>query len=211
MNFSISTSTHDAYHPRAGHLCLDFANTKSMRTSDRPYDWLESYTDLAAWSQLVGLLSEDEMRLLQEAAEARPAEAEGVFLRAVELREAVYHLYSAYAHRRVPEAADLECLNAELSAALCRLKIRAAGGRYALDWDHTLDALDWMLWPVARSAAELLTSAEARRVGECQGEGCGALFVDMSKNHSRRWCDMRDCGNRAKARQHYARRRKAKV
>ena len=68
---------------------------------------------------------------------------------------------------------------------------------------------DRMLWPVTRSAAELLVSGELSRVRTCANDTCGWLFMDTSKNRSRRWCDMNDCGNRAKARRHYARKRAA--
>ncbi len=61
-----------------------------------------------------------------------------------------------------------------------------------------------MLW----SAADLLTTAELALVGECAGEGCSWLFLDTSRNRSRLWCSMEDCGNRAKARRHYARKQK---
>jgi predicted RNA-binding Zn ribbon-like protein len=60
-----------------------------------------------------------------------------------------------------------------------------------------------MLWPVVRDAADLLTSKELNRVGRCADERCGWLFVDTSRNRSRRWCSMESCGNRAKARRHY--------
>ena len=55
-----------------------------------------------------------------------------------------------------------------------------------------------------------LTSEELDQVRECAGNTCGWLFVDMSRNHSRHWCDMRDCGNRAKVRRYYQRRKTAK-
>ena len=65
-----------------------------------------------------------------------------------------------------------------------------------------------MLWPVVQSAVDLMTSPELDRVGQCADDrGCGWLFVDTTKNRSRRWCDMRDCGNRAKARRHYAKKK----
>src|SRR5207302_22567 len=67
------------------------------------------------------------------------------------------------------------------------------------------ETLDRMLWPVIRSAADLLVSGEAQRVRRCASETCDWLFLDTSRNHSRRWCDMSGCGNRAKARRHYAR------
>ncbi|MCB0153982.1 MAG: CGNR zinc finger domain-containing protein, partial [Anaerolineae bacterium] len=56
------------------------------------------------------------------------------------------------------------------------------------------------------SAAELLTSDRLNRVGQCAGESCGWLFLDTTRNHSRRWCEMEHCGNRAKAKRHYRRR-----
>jgi predicted RNA-binding Zn ribbon-like protein len=64
-------------------------------------------------------------------------------------------------------------------------------------------------WWVARSAAELLTSKELTSVRECAGYDCGRLFMDGTKNRSRRWCDMASCGNRAKGRRHYERRKAA--
>ena len=62
-----------------------------------------------------------------------------------------------------------------------------------------------MLWPVARGAAELLTGPDAAHISECQSDDCGWLFLDQTRNHGRHWCDMQGCGNRAKARRHYAR------
>jgi predicted RNA-binding Zn ribbon-like protein len=78
-------------------------------------------------------------------------------------------------------------------------------------WDKQSDALDRMLWPVARSAADLLTSDHLNRVHQCGGKDCTWLFVDTSRNHSRQWCDMGDCGNRAKARRFYQRTRGTKT
>jgi len=57
----------------------------------------------------------------------------------------------------------------------------------------------------------LLTSSQRlNQVRQCRGDNCGWLFVDGSKNHSRRWCDMRDCGNRAKVRRHRLKQRREK-
>ena len=89
-------------------------------------------------------------------------------------------------------------------------RIGSEADSFTWEWTGDEAALDRMLWPVVGSAADLLTSEDLDRVGECQGDGCGWLFIDMSRNHSRRWCDMGDCGNRAKARRHY-RRKKASL
>jgi predicted RNA-binding Zn ribbon-like protein len=126
--------------------------------------------------------------------------------RAVALREAIYHLFSATAAGRMPRRVDVETLNKYLPRALAGPHLRAGdapGAGFTLGWAETSDDLDGCLLPVVRSAAALLTSPELSRVGECADDrGCGYLFYDETRNRSRRWCDMGSCGNRAKARRH---------
>jgi predicted RNA-binding Zn ribbon-like protein len=161
-------------------------------------------------------------RLLKEAAR-RPVDATAVLERAIALREAIYRIFSAISHERPLQAADLATFNAELSRALAQSRIvstlrqpfdgaqdkaqdTAAEG-FAWDWAGAGEALDQMLWPVVHDAAGLLTSEELDRVGQCADDRCGWLFLDTSRNRSRRWCSMEDCGNRAKARRYYERKR----
>jgi predicted RNA-binding Zn ribbon-like protein len=193
-----------------GRLCLDFANTMSWRGSDRQHDWLNSYSNLVEWGKIVGTLSDETAHRLHREAARRPAGADKVLKQALELREAIYRVFSAMAAGAFPKAADVDTLNAALAEALTHLRIFPAADLFAWDWIGDEGELDRLLWPVAQSAADLLTSEELKRVGECQGDGCGWLFMDMSRNHSRRWCDMGDCGNRAKARRYY-RRKKASL
>ena len=191
---------------KAGRLCLEFANTADWHASDRPQESLTSYSELVAWSRRVSTLTDrDAEHLLQQAAR-HPLDAAAVLEQAIALREAIYHLFSAAAHGLPTAPTDLTILNAALAQAMARSKLIPANGTFAWDWGDD-DALDHMLWPVVWSAATLLTSQELRRVGECaDGRGCGYLFLDKSRNRSRRWCDMKDCGNRAKARRFYQRR-----
>ena len=190
-----------------GRLCLDFANTVDWRGSDEPVEFLTSYSELVAWSQQVGVLPEHQAQLLQKEAAGRPLDAGAVLERAVALREAIYRILSAISHGYAPQATDLATLNAELSRALAQSRIVSATGRFVWDWADGEDTLDRMLWPVVHDVANLLTSEELSRVGQCSDDRCGWLFLDMSRNHSRRWCSMEDCGNRAKARRHYRRSR----
>jgi predicted RNA-binding Zn ribbon-like protein len=99
-------------------------------------------------------------------------------------------------------------INAELATAGTHLRVVESDGGFGWGWEDG-DALDRVLWPVARAAAELLVAGDLSRIGQCAGEECQWLYVDTSRNHSRRWCDMNDCGNRAKARRHYHRVRSA--
>lgn len=200
------TGTYDA---TAGRICLDFANTLSNRLSDEPHEWLDSYNNLLAWGRLVEVLSDEDARALLQEAAAQPEEAHGVLELAIELRESIYRIFSATASGRSPDATDLDGLNAALAQALPHLRLVQDRDAFTWNWANKGNALDSMLWPVARSAGDLLTSEELQRVGECEGDGCGWLFLDMSRNRSRRWCDMGDCGNRAKARRHYRRQKES--
>jgi predicted RNA-binding Zn ribbon-like protein len=199
------------YEPAAGRLCLDFANTLSWRNSDRQHDWLDSYSNLVEWGALVGILPVETVHRLHREAARDPTKAGTVLKGAVELREAIYRIFSAIAAGSSLQAADVDALNAALADALTHLQIFSEAEGFVWDWVGDEGALDRMLWPVARSAADLLTSEELNRVGECQGDGCGWLFMDMSRNRSRRWCDMGDCGNRAKARRYYLRTKESLV
>jgi predicted RNA-binding Zn ribbon-like protein len=188
-------------------LCLDFANTVDWRTSAQPQELLTSYADLVAWGQRAGIVPEGRARRLLEESVRGPTQAAATLERAIVLREAIYRIFAAMAAERAPESADIATLNRALAETMSRLQLAWAADGFAWRWSGDEDALDQLLWPVARSAAELLTSDEVGRVGVCAGEGCGWLFFDTSKNRSRRWCSMQDCGNRAKARRHYRRHR----
>lgn len=199
-----------ALHLQEGWLCLDFANTAEWHASDHPEEHLNRYSDLIDWAQQVGILTDREAQRLSQEAARRPADAAAVFERAIALREAIYRIFSTVAGGGSAETTDLATLNAALSGALVWSQIVPTAHGFAWGWSDDENALERMLWPVARSAAELLTSQELNRVGVCADDrGCGWLFLDTSRNRSRRWCDMKDCGNRAKARRHYKRKRSA--
>lgn len=191
----------------SGDLSLEFSNTADWHGSQEPTESLNSYRDLADWGLKTGVLGKAERDALVSESERRPQEASMVLARAISLREAIYRTFSAIAHGREPRNEDLTQLNLSLAEGMSRLRVAPRGTAFVWEWTGGL-ALDRMIAPVVQAAAMLLTSDELGRVGECADDrGCGWLFVDRSKNHSRRWCDMKGCGNRAKARRHYQRSR----
>ena len=187
----------------AGRLSLDFANTADWHASDQPVEFLTSYSELVAWGLHVGILTNPQAQQLLDRAAAHPAEATAVLQEAIDLREVVYRIFSAIAQGDVPPAPDLDTFNAQLAVALAHSRIVLAAEGFAWDWRGDEDDPDCMLRPVVRDAADLLTSKGLERVGRCADERCGWLFMDTSRNRSRRWCSMESCGNRAKARRHY--------
>ncbi|MHC4430150.1 MAG: CGNR zinc finger domain-containing protein, partial [Planctomycetota bacterium] len=160
-----------------------------------------------AWGRQARTLTDREAVQLRRASGRRPERAREVFRRALVLRECLFRVFSAEARGNVPAAGDLAGLNTELSTVLPRLQLVRTGEVYAWSWSGAVDALDRMLWPVLRSAAELLTSDRRDRVRECNSDCCTWLFIDRSPAGRRRWCDMSSCGNRHKARRYYARKK----
>ncbi len=189
----------------SGDLCLDFANTMSNHAGDHPEENLKGYTDLIAWGEGAGLVTPESAARLFDRSVALPEDAERIYGAAIQVREALYHIFSnRYAGRTIP-GPDLEVLNSLVQEAMGHLRLTPADGEFRWEWLPGIQEANLILWSVARAAAELLTSDHVLRVRECEDDrGCGYLFIDQSKNHSRRWCSMESCGNRAKARRHYS-------
>jgi predicted RNA-binding Zn ribbon-like protein len=171
-------------------------------------DKLAGYGDLVAWALHAGLLGPGDARALLALARRRPREARSVLRRAERLREALYRVLRALMDGGRPAAADLALVNAELAAVRARDRLRA--GDKGLEWRPPAvgSALDSVLGPVARAASALLTSGELGRLRQCGGGGCGWLFLDRSRNRSRQWCTMEDCGNVSKVRRFRQRQRR---
>ena len=125
----------------------------------------------------------------------------------LELRGLLHEVLSAAANGRRADAARLRSFNEALAEAVGHLQVQADRGAFGWSWTGDEADLERPLWPVVRAAADLLTSEELPLVKDCANDQCGWLFVDRSRRGNRRWCEMRECGNRAKARRYYQRAR----
>jgi predicted RNA-binding Zn ribbon-like protein len=193
----------------SGRLCLDFANTIRGRPLSDRVELLSTYADLLSWARHATILTPGETAALAEEAARRPDAAERALGRARSLREAIYALFSARAAGLPAPEADIRTLNIWIGRSFSRSGLSASGGRFEWGWPGVAPDLERPSWWATRSAADLLTSSMITFVRECAGYDCGWLFIDTTKNRSRRWCDMSTCGNRAKGRRHYERRRRA--
>jgi len=184
-----------------GRLCLDFINTVDGRKGGAVLnDKLGAYSDLVEWSRHTGIVTATEAGRLIQASKRKAREAGEVFDRAIALREALYRVCKAMLADRRPQSADLEIVNQELVRARTHERLAHEAKGFRWEWIGSEAALDRMLWSIAQSAAELFTSGDLSRLRECCGDECGWLFEDTSRNRSRQWCDMQDCGNLAKVR-----------
>jgi predicted RNA-binding Zn ribbon-like protein len=207
MAKTLRTPAEHTFDMSGGALCLDFANTVGYRPTALN-ERLTGYRDLLAWGRQAGVIDTALEVKLERRAERHKVEAVEAFDEAIALRECLYRMFSGLAAGSRPAPRDLDALNEAFAGVFPHRVVVEAEDGFEWNWSGPPTALDRMLWPVLRSAAELLTSDEIHHVRECNSDRCTWLFVDRSRTHRRRWCDMKTCGNRAKARRHYQRTKK---
>ena len=188
----------------ANHVALDFVNTLDDRYAPRgPTELLISYERLLAFCEQAGLLNSLEARRLKRS--AGESNTQAVLKRAKELREALFAVFTTASQGAPPPDAALDTLNQLLVETHHSRVIAWDAPRYV--WQSESSELEptTPLGRIAEAAAALLTSADANHIRECGSATCRWLFLDRSRNHSRRWCDMKTCGNRTKAHRFHAR------
>lgn len=194
---------------KSGHPVLEFTNTVGNHASEHPGETLFNYGDLLAWIENVRLMREERIQSLGHKAATQPKESTAIFAKSLQLREAIYRIFVAKTKGKSPAEEDLRILNSVLARLTSGAQIVYRLGKFEWGWNFDENALEAPLSIIALSAIDLLTSENLKWVGQCADEeGCGWLFVDTSKNHSRRWCDINDCGNRAKQRRYQQRARR---
>ncbi|HKV72700.1 MAG TPA: ABATE domain-containing protein [Gemmatimonadales bacterium] len=177
-----------------GDLGLNFANTMGWHAREQPVEHLETYGDFVHWTRRADVVSSAQAAELLRRGAAAPGDAARALRRARHLRETIYRVFSRIAGGHKPPDREL--------AGLLRLVARAMAsgipawrqGKLHLVWS-TDDALDWPVHPIAFAAGDLLSSPRRERVRQCGNDPCGWLFIDTTRNRSRRWCTSAECGN----------------
>lgn len=186
-----------------GNLALDFINTVSNRPAAHPIDRLVDYRYLVFFGLQENLYPNAAVDHLYIRAGRNPGAGKSALQKAIEFREVLFAIFSAVVeHRAIPGNA-LQKFSFTLQEAMSQVKIVHDGHRFIWQWMRMNEVLESAMWPIARAAADLLLSDELEHVRMCASDQCAWFFVDRTKNHRRRWCDMKTCGNRVKARRHY--------
>ncbi len=177
-----------------GHLALDFCNTAGEHLAERPDELLLDWESFLRWAAQVGLIGpESYFELL------RHPELLDEILR---LREAVYRVGLAMAGTRRLVERDVDFIRERANNLRPEIEFRSNVCRWRPAASHASEQLCGVL---GAEALSLFCSQKAARIGVCDGGDCGWLFLDESRGKRRRWCDMNDCGSRAKARRFYER------
>lgn len=195
-----------------GHPVLDFINTLDQRFQvNGPVERLNEYGDLLRFAQQTQLLDAAQVRRL--AGCVNPAAGAQTLRSARQLREALAATLYGHLEGRTPSSQDVRVLERHFHEAHQQRQLRwqtsqAARGGACLSWQWSGEGkrADLPLWMLAQAASELMLSAAVEQVRACGAETCRWLFLDSSKNHTRRWCNMKICGNRVKAQRFHARR-----
>jgi predicted RNA-binding Zn ribbon-like protein len=196
----------DEFQLVAGHLALDYANTLDYRYDpDRLVDLLPSYECFLAFCRQSGVITAAQMRKLLDG--LSELDSQRVLKKVIELREALYSLILSAAHGRSPDESHLRALNRFISEAQAVDEVVWHKRRFVRSFRDVAERPDGPLRQVVDAAVVLITSSDIYNVRECSEKTCRWFFLDRSRNHSRRWCDMQLCGNRSKAKRFYARTR----
>lgn len=190
-----------------GVLCLNFANTIHDRSAAEPFDYLHHYQDLLDWYKHADALPGAAIRTLAKLAKAYPPRAQAVFEKAVTVRELLYRLFAAQAAGQQPDAALLTAFNQYLAQAFANLQLEYNNRKHPATLSFTMPELDVVWWAVVKSAEEVLTTPQLQLVRQCPA--CHWLFIDKSKNRSRKWCNMATCGDLNKVRQFHERKKQS--
>lgn len=188
-----------------GHPALDLVNTLDWRFRERePDEFLASYDDLVAFVEQNALLTAKQARQLRREANGT---AERVLREARELREALAAVFYGRLDDVTPSPTQVKRLEDFLKEERGRERLVWNGRRAQWEISAAEISAEIPLWLLARSAGELLTSDDLEKMRACGDPACRWLFLDTSKNHTRRWCNMKVCGNRMKARRFKAQRK----
>lgn len=185
-------------------LWLDFVNTQAVEAG-QSVDLLRGFEDLVAWCVSARVVGAAQAKALVRRGAGR-SESDHAFRRALDLRQALRDMAERIAGQAtiVPQA-TLEHINGALRARAGELEVVRTKAGYETRFRPRYDEPRHLLVPIAESAAELLSDRGHAPVRKCQNPGCILYFSDTTKNHSRRWCSMTACGNRAKVAAHYRR------
>jgi predicted RNA-binding Zn ribbon-like protein len=196
--------TDETPHVYGGRLSLSLVNSLWWRRSAEPIEQLNEYADVVATAARSGWLSDQVRAAIDAQAGKQPAQARRQLSAVLDLREVLHGTFATIAAGAQPAADMVGSIQDAAAPGLAELRLLPATGTgYQLGW--TRPTLELPLQLLAVSAMLLLASAELDRVKQCPGSTCGWVFLDESRNRSRRWCDSRECGNRERVRAHYER------
>lgn len=189
-------------------LAFDFTNTASDRGGLEHREHLQAPEDVVVWARYAKVITDRDRDAALAAIAADPSLGRRLLRETLTIREIIHRIGAAISAGKGPSPADVAALTAAHTHALSAARLTPFGDGFVWSWDAHDGVIEALLGPVTLSALTLLTQQDLSRIKQCQGEHCGWLFFDTTKNKNRRWCEMEVCGNRAKQKQFMERRKR---
>jgi predicted RNA-binding Zn ribbon-like protein len=189
----------------ASELAFDFTNSVADWGGSQHAEYLHSGSDVVLWGHLAKLLSDEDRDVALALVAGDAGLASRLLSDARALRRAIYDIGCALARRETPSDEDRAELTAIHARCLAKARLSTSAAGFAWTWEPGTAPIEAVLGPIALSALSVLTQQDLARVKRCEGDHCGWLIFDTTKNRGRRWCEMETCGNRAKMRAFRAR------
>lgn len=189
-----------------GCAAFDFVNTfRSRDEQGKSFDHLTDFPHVLSWSRKAGIVSKNEMKVLDAFSELHPEKVEESFRKALGARQILHQLFTDIARQQNPDRQKQERFNVLLSECFSRIQVSIKDNQVESDFSTSVLSLDLPLWRVVKSAYDILSNEDFRRIRRCPG--CHSIFLDRTRNNKRRWCHMSACGSRDKALRYYHRNR----
>ncbi|MFN8371857.1 MAG: CGNR zinc finger domain-containing protein [Anaerolineae bacterium] len=189
-----------------GHISIDYINTLEARQQQGETEYLLSYAHVLAWGQQCETLTDTQVEHALQMAQLQPNAAQLALEFARDVREILYGVCVIVLEHGGLSATDLLPLNDVLARLLPYRRLQASGAGAVWSWADDAP-LECVLLPVVVAMSDLLVSEQVRQLRQCPN--CGWLFLDTSRNHSRRWCSMEFCGSKVKSKRQYERNRQS--
>ncbi|WID95977.1 CGNR zinc finger domain-containing protein [Bosea vestrisii] len=184
----------------ASELAFDFTNTASGRGGPNELEHLREGRDVVIWARHAKAISDSDRDAALAALAADAGLATRLLAEALDLRDTIYRIGLSLSRRQQPDEQDRSQLAAIHAHCLACAKLSPFGDGFVWRWDAGQTLSEAIRGPIALSALTVLTQQNLARIKQCEGDHCGWLFFDTTKNRLRRWCEMSVCGNRAKVR-----------
>lgn len=185
-----------------GSLCLNFVNSVRNRFEDPLFEFIVTPEDLILWGSRTQIFEKNYTRGLKKYILKNQEKAKHDLKKILKTRELLYRIFRKLSQKETPEDKDILLFNKELSLVLRHLSLEITDSlEIKMIWDNQPSGLLWTLFPIIKSAFDLLISDLRNRIKECPQ--CGWLYLDNSKNNSRLWCNMKTCGNTIKIKRYY--------
>jgi predicted RNA-binding Zn ribbon-like protein len=195
---ALDAGTYEGTYKLVGEeISFDFINTISWRGTERENDWLDNPQNFITWALATGIVNAGQAKALKTQSKV---DLENQLYQVHTVRNDLYKILTPFAFDKKPAPESIKKIDAMIYKISKHRHIDPKS--YQWVWDEPVSFSE-ILAPVIWNAAYVISDLDHSRIKHCPT--CNWVFYDNTKNRSRKWCDMEDCGSRDKSLRYYHR------